>query len=213
MRNYLLGGLSVICEFSDSGDILKEYVPGVCFVVSGSVYFYHFDRLGSVRFISDDAGQVVGEYVYDAFGNVLSFSGSISQPYQYIGREGYYREGELGLYLLGQRWYDEEVGRFISRDPIGEEEGVNLYVYVRNNPVKLIDQEGRQPQDPCRRWACQRGPNPTLCQDCCDVFCRPDIGGFTLCTEICYGLCDIANSPEDLRNRLREELRRRRGRR
>ena len=39
---------------------------------------------------------------------------------EYVGREGYYREGELGLYLLGQRWYDEEVGRFISRDPIGE---------------------------------------------------------------------------------------------
>jgi len=141
MRNYLLDGLSVICEFSDSGDILREYVPGVCFVGEG-VYFYHFDRLGSVRFLSDSAGSVVSEYVYDAFGNLVSSSGSISQPYQYVGREGYYREGELGLYLLGQRWYDEEVGRFISRDPIGEEEGVNLYVYGNNSPTILIDPYG-----------------------------------------------------------------------
>jgi hypothetical protein len=38
--------------------------------------------------------------------------------FKFVGREGYYREGEL--YLLGQRWYDSEVGRFISRNMIGE---------------------------------------------------------------------------------------------
>jgi len=210
--NYLLDRLSVLCEFSDSGEVLREYLPGVSVSV-GSVYFHHFDRLGSVRFISDSSGQVVQEYEYDVWGNLVSSSGSISQPYQYVGKEGYYREGGLDLYLLGQRWYDEDVGRFISRDPIGEVGGLNLYVYVGNNPVKLIDHEGRQPQDPCRKWACQRGLNPTLCQDCCDIICGPDIFGATHCREICYGLCDIANSPEDLRNRLREELRRRRGRR
>jgi len=60
--------------------------------------------------------------------------------FKFVGREGYYREGEL--YLLGQRWYDSEVGRFISRDPIGEKGGVNLYVYVGNNPIKLVDPYG-----------------------------------------------------------------------
>ena len=139
--NYLLDGLYVICEFSDSGDVLREYVPGVCFVSGGSVYFYHYDRLGSVRFMSDEGGNVVQEYVYDAFGNLVSGSGSVSQPYEYVGREGYYREEELGLYLLGQRWYDSEVGRFISRDPI---EKANSYIYGKNNPIQFIDPDGKQ---------------------------------------------------------------------
>jgi len=139
--NYLLDGLYVICEFSDSGDVLRDYVPGVCFVSGGSVYYYHYDRLGSVRFMSDEGGNVVQEYVYDGWGNLVSSSGSVSQPYEFVGREGYYREGEL--YLLGQRWYDSSVGRFISRDPIGEKGGLNLYVYVGNNSVNASDPYGK----------------------------------------------------------------------
>jgi len=73
---------------------------------------------------------------------MVDISGSVSQPYEFVGREGYYREGEL--YLLGQRWYDSKVGRFISRDPIGEKGGVNLYVYANNSPVILIDPEGKK---------------------------------------------------------------------
>ena len=110
--NYLLDGLSVLCEFSDSGEVLKEYVPGVSVSIGGSVYFYHFDRLGSVRFLTDGSGNVVSEYVYDAWGNLLSISGSLVQPYQFCG---YYLE-EGGLYLVGRRWYDPKVGRYISRN-------------------------------------------------------------------------------------------------
>ncbi len=101
-----------------------------------------YDRLGSVRFMTDETGAIIQEYIYDAFGNLLSSSGSISQPYQYVGREGYYREGDIGLYLLGQRWYDAEVGRFVSRDLIGHRI-LNLYFYCRNNPLNYIDAEGR----------------------------------------------------------------------
>jgi len=159
--NYLLDGLSVLCEFSDSGEVLREYVPGVCFIVGESVYFYHFDRLGSVRFLSDESGSIVQEYEYDAFGNVLFSSGSLSQPYQYVGKEGYYREGGLDLYLLGQRWYDASVGRFISRDPIllskidlfikfpfSRLNIVNLYTYGYNNSVIIIDAYGLSEQKP-----------------------------------------------------------------
>ena len=48
------------------------------------------------------------------------------------------------MYLLGQRWYDASVGRFISRDPIGEVGGLNLYVYGNNSPTMLIDPEGKK---------------------------------------------------------------------
>jgi uncharacterized protein RhaS with RHS repeats len=77
--NYLLDGLYVICEFSDSGDVLREYVPGVSVSIEGIYYYYHYDRLGSVRFISDSSGNVVSEYVYDVWGNLMSSSGSVSR--------------------------------------------------------------------------------------------------------------------------------------
>ena len=57
--------------------------------------------------------------------------------FKFVGREGYYREGEL--YLLGQRWYDSSVGRFISRDIITD---TNLYWYSNNNPLNFIDPQG-----------------------------------------------------------------------
>jgi len=125
--NYLLDWLYVICEFSDSGEVLREYVPGVCFVSGGSVYFYRYDRLGSVRFISDSSGNVVQEYVYDAFGNLVRSSGSVSQPYEYLS---FYSEGEIGLYLKGKRWYDPDIGRYISRN--------SPYVFSNNNPVSPL---------------------------------------------------------------------------
>jgi RHS repeat-associated protein len=138
--NYLLDGLNVICEFSDSGEVLREYVPGVSVSIGGFSYFYHYDRLGSVRVLSDEVGDIVQEYFYDAFGNLVSSSGSLEQPYQFVGEQYYYTEPIFNLLLLGQRWYDPEIGRFISRDPV---EDVNLYLYVKNNPVNYIDPSGK----------------------------------------------------------------------
>jgi len=137
--NYILDGLAVLEEYDGSGSELVSCVPGISTTKGGQTYYYHYDRLGSVRFMSDEAGEVVGEYVYDGWGNLVSSSGSLFQPYEFVGREGYYREGEL--YLLGQRWYDSSAGRFISRDIISN---LNLYVYVKNNPLKYIDPLGLQ---------------------------------------------------------------------
>jgi len=67
--------------------------------------------------------------------------------FKFIGREGYYREGVL--YLLGQRWYDSEVGRFISRDPIFN---LNLYIYALNSPINYVDPFGSQPSGAIPRF-------------------------------------------------------------
>jgi len=108
---------------------------------------FHFKSFGSVRFMSDEGGNVVQEYVYDGWGNLVSSSGSVSQPYEFVGREGYYREGEL--YLLGQRWYDSSAGRFISRDIIFN---LNLYIYALNSPINYIDPFGSQPSGAIPRF-------------------------------------------------------------
>jgi len=100
--------------------------------------------LGNTRYITNEAGSVVKSYFYTPFGQIHTQSGSLNQPYQYVGGEFYYSDEGAGLKLLGQRWYDGGVGRFISRDPIGEEGGLNLYAYVGNNCVNFIDSEGKR---------------------------------------------------------------------
>ena len=158
--NYLLKGLSVLCEFSDSGEVLREYLPGVCLVVGGSVYFYHFDRLGSVRFLTDSGGSVVQEYEYDGWGNILSYYGSIIQPYNFVGKYFYYTETDISLQLLGQRWYDPQTGRFISRDPIWMSRksisremiiNENVYLYVKNRVTFFIDPSGLKEKKTCEQ--------------------------------------------------------------
>jgi RHS repeat-associated protein len=57
----------------------------------------------------------------------------------FTGRE---YDGEIGLYYLRARYYDASTGRFISRDPIGQVDDVNLYGYVQNNPLRFIDLMG-----------------------------------------------------------------------
>ncbi|KUG23353.1 rhs family protein [hydrocarbon metagenome] len=79
-------------------------------------------------------------YTYDSFGNI-TISGSISQPFTYTGRE---YDSETGMYFYRARYYDPKIGRFVTKDPIGFEGGINVYAYVENNPVNTVDPEGKQ---------------------------------------------------------------------
>ncbi len=62
---------------------------------------------------------------------------------------------EVQLYYFGSRWYDPEIGRWLSSDPIGQSGGINLYTYVSNNPIMLYDPEGYRPP----AWS-GYGPSP-----------------------------------------------------
>ncbi len=97
------------------------------------------ERLENVRYVVDSSGSVVQSYLYSPFGQIHTESGSLNQPYQYVGGEGYYTEQDINLQLLGQRWYNAEVGKFISRDPIFSS---NFYFYGKNNPLTFIDPLG-----------------------------------------------------------------------
>ncbi|MBI4378658.1 MAG: hypothetical protein HY578_06145 [Nitrospinae bacterium] len=105
----------------------------------GKVYYYHFDGLGSVTALTDAKGKVAQRYEYDSFGNLKHHGHKVKQPYTYTGRE---RDRETGLYYYRARYYDPKVGRFINKDPVGFEGGINLYVYLGNNPINFIDPLG-----------------------------------------------------------------------
>jgi RHS repeat-associated protein len=84
-------------------------------------------------------GQPPSTYTYDSYGN-LTANGTITNPYQYTGREN---DPETGLDYYRARYYDPTVGRFISEDPSGfNGSGTNFYWYVRNSPTLLVDPSG-----------------------------------------------------------------------
>jgi RHS repeat-associated protein len=99
------------------------------------------DRLGSIETLTDGEGVVVDKRTYDSFGRVLSETNpSVSFRYGYTGRE---LDLESGLNYYRARYYDPNVGRFISVDPMGFGAGdTNLYRYVGNSATNATDPTG-----------------------------------------------------------------------
>ena len=95
----------------------------------------------------DASGAVKSSDLYNAYGKRLSGGGASGDPYGFGGQAGYYTDSETGLSLLGQRFYDPSVSRFLNRDPIGYGGGMNLYRYADNNPVSEMDPSGLAPGD------------------------------------------------------------------
>lgn len=121
----------------------------------GQTYYYHQNSLWSVAAVTDSATNVVERYAYDAYGCVTITDGSgipvpdnpwgtphsaIGNPYMFTGRR---LDEETGLYYYRARYYDCVKGRFLQRDPLGYVDGMNLYEYVGNNPISVVDPWGK----------------------------------------------------------------------
>ncbi|HKP94564.1 MAG TPA: RHS repeat-associated core domain-containing protein [Fibrobacteria bacterium] len=123
---------------STGGTVGKEY-SSYGADVAGAKYFYTKDHLGSIREMTDSAGTIVARYVYDPFGKRIRVSGSLDADF---GFTGHYLHAASELYLTKYRAYSPGLGRWISRDPIGEKDGPNLYAYVANSPINWTDPLG-----------------------------------------------------------------------
>jgi RHS repeat-associated protein len=100
------------------------------------------DRLGSIDVLTNEQGIIVDQRTYDSFGNTLSqLDPTVKFRFGYTGRES---DPETGLYYYRARYFDANVGRFISTDPIGFEAGdSNLYRYVNNSSTLATDPSGK----------------------------------------------------------------------
>jgi RHS repeat-associated protein len=109
-------------------------------IYGGSSVYYTFDAQGNVVQRFDGYGNVLTSRMYTAHGTMVGKA--VADPFGYGGQWGYYTDTETGLQLLTFRYYDPNVGRFLTRDPIGYEGGINLYGYVENNVVNNFDPLG-----------------------------------------------------------------------
>lgn len=110
----------------------------------GSYYFYHADGLGSITAITDSDRNIVQSYEYEAFGLVKPSTHFVNS-YTFAGREW---DWQARLYYNHARYFDPVTGRFISKDPLGLQAGINLYSYVQNNPINLVDPDGLEVRFP-----------------------------------------------------------------
>jgi RHS repeat-associated protein len=111
------------------------------------VHYYHYDGQGNTIAMTDSRGRVANNYAYDEFGKLLVKEERVPNPFRFVGQYGVMDERN-GLLYMRARYYDPEVGRFISKDPIGFAGGdVNLYGYVGSNPVNWVDPFGLDPID------------------------------------------------------------------
>ena len=116
---------------------------------NGNYYYYLRNAQSDIVKLIDKTGATVVEYTYDSWGKLLSTSGSLAStlgknnPFRY---RGYVYDEETGFYYLQSRYYNPEVGRFISSDVLlSTGQGVlghNAYAYCGNNPASRIDTEG-----------------------------------------------------------------------
>jgi RHS repeat-associated protein len=145
--NYIYDGQEVVKDIISDGNAV-DYLngPGIdnklrqTRTPTGRTFYYTQDHLGSTKTLTDTTGAVWENMTYDSFGGG---AGNVRTRYGYMGRE---RDELTGLYYYRARWYDPQVGRFTSEDPIAFEGGVNWYAFVSNSPVNFTDPSGLCPQ-------------------------------------------------------------------
>ena len=160
--DFITSGIKVLAQKSGENTIVWQ-IDGngntVGFNYNGTPYFYIKNAQGDIIAITDISGNLVAKYTYDSWGKLVSIKDSNdvdkTTDENFIGcvnpirYRGYYYDSETGLYYLNARYYDPEVGRFISADDyeILLEENYdllryNIFIYCSNNPIMGYDPSG-----------------------------------------------------------------------
>ncbi|WP_147468140.1 RHS repeat domain-containing protein, partial [Pseudomonas syringae group genomosp. 3] len=148
-KRFLWQGLRMLREESPSQSSLYLYEPGSYAPLArvdqkegeteNKVYYYHTDQIGTPLEMTDAEGQIVWQAKYRAWGAVEKLV--VNEVEQNLRFQGQYFDVETGLHYNTFRYYDPEIGRFTTQDPIGLLGGFNLYQYAPS-PIGWTDPQG-----------------------------------------------------------------------
>ncbi|QKZ07625.1 RHS domain-containing protein [Pseudomonas eucalypticola] len=147
-KRFLWQGLRMLQELTPERDSLYLYEPGSYAPLArvdrteGEAqqrYYYHTDQIGTPLEMTDGEGRIVWQATYKAWGSIETLA--VAEVEQNLRFQGQYFDGETGLHYNTFRYYDPEIGRFITQDPIGLDGGFNLYRYAPS-PIGWIDSLG-----------------------------------------------------------------------
>ncbi len=135
--NFLFDGGSVLLEKQGSSTTATYTYGNALIRKDGETPL--LDGLGSERTVTNSGQSVAASLTLSAFGQTVASTGSSTSAYQFGATSGYRSEGDAALTLVGCRFYDAQVGRFITRDTVLTEKP---YAYCNGDPVNALDPSG-----------------------------------------------------------------------
>lgn len=168
---YIYDGWNLLAELDANNALIRSYAWGrdglLLINEAGNSYIPSYDGNQNVTsLVKTGVGTIAASYEYDPFGQTLQATG------EYAGRNPFkfntkYEDKQTGLIYYGYRYYNPQTGRWISRDPIEEHGGQNLYGMVGNDLLDFIDPNGLQPS----------GSKKSGCPCCCVESVDAVLGG------------------------------------
>jgi RHS repeat-associated protein len=142
VRHFVHDGWHVVNELDETERVQSSYIRGHEWLTQlddqGDVAYYVNNIHSDVTHLTGQQGQILNAYTYDAFGNMLSAREERSNPFRYAGEM---QDALTGHYYLRARFYNPLIARFTQEDTY-RGDGLNLYAYVANNPIRYVDPSG-----------------------------------------------------------------------
>jgi RHS repeat-associated protein len=152
VTRYVYDGNVPLAEYDGFGTLQRTYIHGATdtnpsfWQDANGVFFFHHDHLSTPTLVTAVDGTVVWQATFDTFGQASMSTETVENNFRFPGQ---YFDSETGLHYNWHRYYSPETGRYITSDPLGElsdplgeQGGMNLYVYSSNNPLLFIDYTG-----------------------------------------------------------------------
>lgn len=150
-EHFLYDGFEEIaCYKNNKSQAVKIGPPSrpAFFFLQNALTIPVYDAKGSLKYLMDpNTKEILNRYLFDAFGNPIEVMEKLDNPWRYALK---HYDPESSLIYFGKRYYNPSTKQWITEDPAGDIDTLNLYAFVRNNPLRYVDYAGLLAEE---RWS------------------------------------------------------------